>query len=73
MTSTPLSLTLGAAPKQLRCRYSHASTIVATYLCNLVIHNLLIRHIALVAHEELVDTLRRISVDLLQPLLDVVE
>lgn len=45
----------------------------SSYLGNCVLHDLLVRHIALVAYEELVDTLCGISVDLLQPLLDVVE
>lgn len=49
----------------VRCKYP--------YLCNRVLDDLLVRHIALVAYEQLVDTLSSISVDLLQPLLDVVE
>ncbi len=44
-----------------------------SYLGDSVLDNLLIRHIALVADKELVDTLGRIAVNLLQPLLDVVE
>lgn len=44
-----------------------------TYLGDCVLHDLLVRHIALVAHEELVDALGGVSVDLLEPLLDVVE
>lgn len=43
------------------------------YLCYGVLNNLLVRHIGLVAHQELVDALGGVSVDLLQPLLDVVE
>lgn len=43
------------------------------YLCDCVLHDLLVRHIALVADQELVHTFRRVSVDLLQPLLDIVE
>jgi hypothetical protein len=53
-----------------------AEVVVAcdnVYLCDCVIHNLLVRHIALVAYEQLVDTLCSISVDLLKPLLNVVE
>lgn len=46
---------------------------VESHLCNCVIHDLLVRHIALVSDEELVDTLSGVSVDLLQPLLHVVE
>lgn len=44
-----------------------------TYLCDVVVHDLLVGHIALVAHKELVDALGGVAVDLLQPLLDVVE
>ncbi len=44
-----------------------------TYLGNCVLNDLLVRHIALVADEELVDALGGVAVDLLQPLLDVVE
>ena len=44
-----------------------------TYLCNVVVYDLLVGHIALVAHEELVDALGSVAVNLLQPLLDVVE
>ena len=44
-----------------------------THLRHGVLHNLLVRHITLVAHEQLVHTLRSVAVDLLQPLLDVVE
>ena len=44
-----------------------------SYLGNRVLDNLLVRHIALVANEELIDALGRIAVNLLEPLLDVVE
>ena len=43
------------------------------HLSHSVLHHLLVRHIALVAYEQLVDALSCIAVDLLQPLLDVVE
>lgn len=43
------------------------------YLCNRVLDDLLVRHIALVAYKQLVDALSSVSVNLLQPLLDVVE
>lgn len=43
------------------------------YLCDCVLHDLLVRHIALVSYEKLVHALGSVSVDLLQPLLDVVE
>lgn len=45
----------------------------STYLGNSVLDHLLIRHIALVANQELVHTLGSISVNLLKPLLDIVE
>jgi hypothetical protein len=44
-----------------------------TYLRNCVLHDLLVRHIALVAYEQLVDTFCGISINLLEPLLNVVE
>jgi hypothetical protein len=47
--------------------------MISTHLCYSVFNDLLIRHIGLVAHQQLVDALSRISVDLLQPLLYVVE
>lgn len=43
------------------------------YLCHGVLHHLLVLHITLVADEQLVDTLGGVSVNLLEPLLDVVE
>jgi hypothetical protein len=45
----------------------------ATNLCYSVLHNLLILHIALVTDEKLVNTLCGVTVDFLQPLLDIVE
>lgn len=44
-----------------------------TNLGDCVLDDLLVRHIALVADEQLVDALGGVPVDLLQPLLDVVE
>jgi hypothetical protein len=44
-----------------------------TYLCYSVLNNLLVRHIGLVANQQLVDALSSVTVDLLQPLLYVVE
>lgn len=44
-----------------------------SYLSNSVLHNFLIRHIALVAYKQLVDTIGGVAVDLLEPLLNVVE
>lgn len=43
------------------------------HLCNVVLDDLLVGHIALVTDEELVNALGSVAVDLLQPLLDVVE
>lgn len=43
------------------------------YLGNRVLDDLLVFHIALVAHKQLVDTLGGVTVNLLQPLLHVVE
>lgn len=43
------------------------------YLRDRVFDHFLVRHIALVANQELVDALGRIPVNLLQPLLYVVE
>lgn len=43
------------------------------YLRNCVLDDLLVRHIGLVAHQKLVHTLGSVAVDLLEPLLDVVE
>lgn len=43
------------------------------YLCDCVLDNLLVRHIALVSYKQLVDALGGVPVNLLQPLLDVVE
>jgi hypothetical protein len=47
--------------------------MVVAYLCYGVLDNLLVRHIGLVAHQQLVDALGSVSVNLLQPLLHVVE
>lgn len=44
-----------------------------TYLGNGVFHDLLVLHIALVTNKQLVDTLGGVAVDLLEPLLHVVE
>lgn len=43
------------------------------YLCNSVLDDLLVGHITLVANQELVDALGGVAVNLLEPLLDVVE
>lgn len=43
------------------------------YLCHGVLDHLLVGHIGLVAHQQLVDALCGISVNLLEPLLHVVE
>lgn len=52
-----------------QCRKS----IWKAHLCDVVLDDLLVSHIALVADEELVNALGSVAVDLLQPLLDVVE
>ena len=43
------------------------------YLRDSVLDHLLVGHITLVTNKQLVHTLRRVTVDLLEPLLDVVE
>lgn len=45
----------------------------STYLCYCVFDYLLVGHITLVAYQQLVDTFCGISVNLLEPLLNVVE
>jgi hypothetical protein len=45
----------------------------SAHLCYRVLDNLLVRHIGLVADQQLVDALGGVSVNLLQPLLHVVE
>lgn len=52
---------------------NQAAVEALTHLGNGVLDNLLIGHIALVAYEQLVDTLGSIPVNLLEPLLNVVE
>lgn len=47
--------------------------LFCAYLCLLRVHHFFVGHIALVTDKKLVDTLSSISVDFLQPLLDVVE
>jgi hypothetical protein len=47
--------------------------VIRTYLSYSILNDLLVRHIGLVADQQLVDALGRISVNLLQPLLHVVE
>ena len=44
-----------------------------TDLCDSVLNDLFVRHITLVAYKQLVDTLCSISVNLLKPLLNIVE
>ena len=44
-----------------------------TYLCYGVLNNLLVSHIGLVANQQLVDALGSVAVNLLEPLLHVVE
>ena len=47
--------------------------VMSTHLCNGVLDDLLVGHIGLVADQQLVDALCGISVNLLEPLLHVVE
>ena len=44
-----------------------------THLCNRVVDDLLVRHIALVSYKKLVYALCSVAIDLLKPLLDVIE
>jgi len=56
-----------------RCLEEGNAEAVGEFLCDGVLDDLLVSHIALVADEKLVDTLGSVAVNLLQPLLDVVE
>lgn len=47
--------------------------IYASYLSDRVFDHLFVRHIALVTHEKLVDTFGSVAVNLLKPLLHIVE
>lgn len=47
--------------------------VCVMYLCDGVLDNLLVRHIGLVAYQQLVDAFGGVAVNLLQPLLDIVE
>jgi hypothetical protein len=58
------SVSTSALPKFMKSR---------AHLCNGVLNHLLICHIRFVAHEELVDALGSVTIDLLEPLLHVVE
>lgn len=57
----------------IRRLISNPETDEATYLCNRIFYDLLSCQIGLVTNEELVDSLRGISVNLLQPLLNIGE
>ena len=46
---------------------------IKAYLCHGVFNHFLVAHVALVAYQQFVDTLGGIAVNLLQPLLDIVE
>ena len=54
-------------------QYHYSNNHDSLYLGNCVLDGTLIGHIALVSNEQLIDTLGGISVNLLKPLLDVVE
>ena len=65
-------------PKQLIAspvlpRFSRDELAVVTYLGYSVLNDLLVGHIALVADEQLIDALGSVPINLLKPLLDVVE
>jgi hypothetical protein len=55
------------------CLLDATSKCQELHLCYGILDNLLVRHIGLVAHQQLVDALGSVSVNLLQPLLHVVE
>ena len=65
------------------CRQTPANTLLPSVICvcregipylsNGVLNDLLVGHIALIANEKLVHTLCRVAVDLLKPLLHIVE
>jgi hypothetical protein len=50
---------------------SSPSHFIEIYLCDIVLDNLLCRQVTLVTDEEFVDAFARISVNFLQPLLDI--
>ena len=54
-------------------QYSPSPESNFTYLRHRILDNLLICHIALVAHQQLVHAFRSVAVDLLKPLLHIVE
>lgn len=68
-----------AVGELLMCMSETCSLVIVShmvrpaYLGDRVLDDLLVRHIALVAHQQLVHALGGIAVNLLQPLLDVVE
>jgi hypothetical protein len=49
------------------------SKVIDMYLCSIVVDSLLIYQITLIANQELVNTFSGVSVDFLQPLLDIAE
>jgi hypothetical protein len=66
------SISIHALDTQPIAQYA-AGFLRTTNLCDSVFNNLLVRHIALVSNKQFIHTLRRVSIDLLQPLLDIVE
>ena len=58
---------------QVSTVFSVTTGAFATHFCDCVLNHLLVRHIALVADQEFIHALCSVAVDLLQPLLDVVE
>lgn len=43
------------------------------YLCHSIFHHLLIRHITLISHQQLIYTFCSVAINFLEPLLDVIE
>ena len=59
--------------KMLMYKLVKASNRFESHLCDCVFHNLLVRHITLIANKQLVNPLSSISINLLKPLLHIVE
>ena len=55
------------------CKYFSTPTKAAAHLRDAVLHNFLAGQVGLVSDKELVDALRSISLNLLEPLLDIRE
>ena len=58
------------------CKFLYSSTsrlMMTLYLCNSIFNDFFITHIGLVSHEELIDAFSCITINLLKPLLDIIE